>query len=331
MYFPFFFYFIAHNCATIIIKKSVIYGCVCNTVTIKCEKFKLTSRVIFFKEEHSEGRVLEPQFSKHQVLIDLGLTQVEARVYLTLVKSGPSRISAISKTSKVARPEIYRNLSKLQELGLVEKIIKRPLEYRAIPIDEGVSLLLKTKTNQYKRVRAESRLLLNTAKRDRAKIEKENIETPQFVLIPEGRAINRINTAIEKAQLSIDLVVSWKRFSRGMVSTFAESVENAWSRKVKTRFIVESPAKSKTAKQLIQFCREKPFCQIRFIPSYPETIFGIYDKKEIFVVVRSKTDLPDSPDLWSNNRNLIALAECHFEILWLTAMEEPKFNQQKSS
>jgi hypothetical protein len=36
--------------------------------------------------------------------------------------------------------------------------------------------------------------------------------------------------------------------------------------------------------------------------------------------------LPGSPALWSNNPSLIDLAEDHFEILWLTAMESNHHN-----
>jgi sugar-specific transcriptional regulator TrmB len=264
---------------------------------------------------------LEPQFSELQILLDLGLTLKQARVYMALVESGSSRISAISKISKVARPDVYGALSKLQQLGLVEKIIETPLEYRAIPMNEALSLLLETKTEQYEKVRAETRIL-----RDTVKIKRPNstnqLEVSQFVLIPKGRhAIERINTAIAQAQLSMDLLLSWKRFSRGIVSTFAESIESAWTKNVKIRFIIESPLKSETAKQLIQFCREKPFTQIKFIRYCPTTVLGIYDKKRVFLIVEPKADLPGSPALWSNNPSLIALAEDHFEILWLTAME----------
>jgi sugar-specific transcriptional regulator TrmB len=273
---------------------------------------------------------LEPQFSKLQVLIDLGLTLIQARVYMALAESGRLKISAISKTSKVARPDIYRTLSKLQQLGLVEKIIETPLEYRAIPMNEGLSLLLETRTEQYKKIRSETRMLLDTAEIQKLK-QKEKIETPQFVLIPKGdTVIERINTAIEKAQLSIDLVLSWKRFSHGMVGKFAESIESAWAKNVKVRFIIESPLKSKTAKQLIQFCKKKPSCEMKFIPHYPETVFGIYDKKELFIIAFSKTDLPGSPALWSNNSSLIALAEDYFEKLWVTAIENGHQDPQQT-
>ena len=266
---------------------------------------------------------MEPRFSKHQVLTSLGLTPVQARVYLSLVESGPLPISLISRIAMVARPDVYRALSNLQKMGLIERIIRKPLEYRSISMKEGISILLETKTHQYEEVRAEAQILLDTATAERTSKEKL-IESPQFVLIPKGRTIiNRIKTAIESAEQSIDLVLSWKRFSRGIACTFDESIEIAWAKNVKVRFIIESPLKSKTGEHLIQFCQQKPYCQIRFIPHYPKTIFGIYDKREIFIIVLSKTDLPGSPALWSNNPSLIALVEDHFETLWLTALKEP--------
>jgi hypothetical protein len=199
-------------------------------------------------------------------------------------------------------------------------MIKTPLEYKATPMNEALPFLLKRKTEQYKKVRAETRMLLDTVKTKRPNSTNQ-LEAQQFVLIPKRRTIERINTAIVQAQISMDLLLSWKRFSRGIASTFAESIESAWAKNVKIRFIIESPLESKTAKQLIQFCRENPFCQIKFISHCPTTVLGIYDKKEVFLIASPKTDLPGSPALWSNNPSLIALVNDHFEILWLTAME----------
>jgi len=264
---------------------------------------------------------LEPSLSDQQVLVDLGLTLKQARVYLALCRTGSSRILQLSKTSKVTRPDVYEALGKLQHLGLVEKIIKRPVEFRATPLDEGLTLLLRTKENQYRKVRTETEILRDTIRIE--KLEPQNqTEKPQFVLVPEGEAvIQRIGTAIENAESSIEGVLSWKRFSRGISSTFAESIEKAWAKNVKIRFIVEEPPKDKTSKEMVQFFREKPHTQIRFIHGHPNTVFGIYDRKEVYVIVVSKTDLPSSPALWSNDDALIALASDHFEMLWATATE----------
>lgn len=259
--------------------------------------------------------------SSEQVLTDLGLTQKQARTYLALARSGPLRITEISRNAKVARPDVYPALEKLQKLGLVEKIIETPVKYRAISMDDGLSLLLETKTNQYQKIRAETDVLRVAVKTEK-RAESNQMENSQFVLIPEGRAVvDRIRTAIENAQQSIDIVVSWQRITRGIMESFAESREIAGAKKVTIRCISERPPENETSKQLIQYFKERTSNQIRFISYHPETVFGIYDRREISVAVVPKTDLQSSSALWSNNGALVSLAANYFEVLWREATE----------
>jgi sugar-specific transcriptional regulator TrmB len=78
-----------------------------------------------------------------EALTSLGLTILQAKVYLALVKSGSSTIREISKTSDVARQDLYRITSELQKLGLVERVIANPTEFRAIELTGGISILLQ--------------------------------------------------------------------------------------------------------------------------------------------------------------------------------------------
>ena len=71
-------------------------------------------------------------------LMELGLTLVQAKIYLTLTKLDNATIKAISKNSNLARQDIYRIIPSLQKLGLVEKIIDKPTKYKATPIKIGV-------------------------------------------------------------------------------------------------------------------------------------------------------------------------------------------------
>lgn len=225
----------------------------------------------------------------------------------------------IAENAKVARPDVYPTLKRLRQLALVEKLIKTPPEYRAVPMKEGLSTLLEARTSQYQRVKAETEVLQGTIKTE--KTDESQTETNQFILVPEGKVVDRIGASIEKARMSVDAVLSWKRFSRAIVGTLAESIEKAWAKKVKIRLVVEKPSRNKTAEQLIQYFKQKPSTQIRFIQDHPETVFGIYDQKEMSVMVISKTDLQGSPGLWSSNDALISLARNHFEALWREATE----------
>ena len=51
-----------------------------------------------------------------QTLIDLGLTSLQARIYLALYQTGTSEAATISKVTKVARSDVYRTMYKLQQL-----------------------------------------------------------------------------------------------------------------------------------------------------------------------------------------------------------------------
>jgi sugar-specific transcriptional regulator TrmB len=272
-----------------------------------------------------EASFLEFASSEVQTLIDLGLTVSQARVYLTLVKSGPLKIAPISELSKVARPDIYRTLAKLHQLGLVEKIIETPLHFGAIPMEKSIASLLDRKTTEYRRLKTHTKQLLRMFK-GKEQCEVFQTDAHQFILIPPRKTIiTRIREGIEEAQRSIDLVLSWKRFSFGITSAFTESVENALAKGVKFRFIVETPPKRNIGANVLQFSKKSPACQVRFFPNRPKTVLGIYDEKEIFVVVDPTTSLPDSPALWSNSQSLITIAQDYFDILWITALENPNY------
>jgi sugar-specific transcriptional regulator TrmB len=221
--------------------------------------------------------MVEVQFSEEQVLTELGLTSKQARVYLALARSKPLRVMEISKIARVARSDVYSALQKLQQLCIAEKLIKHPSEYKAIPLGKTLSRLLEAKTDDYDRVKSRTELLQSIVKEEVSCTEDQSGDQ-QFILVSEGKAvIEKIGTAIEEARRSMEVVLSWKRFSHGIADKFAENLEKAWARKVKMRFIVESPPKNGTTEQLIQYFREKPYSKLRFTSDHPNTVFGVYD------------------------------------------------------
>jgi sugar-specific transcriptional regulator TrmB len=280
----------------------------------------------FYLESSIFTDVMEINFSEKRILVDLGLTSTQAKVYSALADHGIFKISEISKKANVARPELYQTLSALEQLGLVEKIIQKPIAYKAIPMKSGVSLLLERKRQQYRRVRAEARLLEDTA-RGKSDIITNPKSIRQFILIPKGSAINRIATAINNAKESVSFVLSWKKFVQLVTGTLSEALEEAWAKNVKTRFIVESPPDNKTAEQILLHCENKPSCEIKLVCFFPNTNFMILDQKELLMIMRPRDYFRKNTILWSNNLSMISLAKDHFEILWSL---ESKFNINES-
>jgi len=140
-----------------------------------------------------------------QTLVNLGLTVLQAKVYLALVKSGTSTGRTTAKTAKVASQDIYRVLTELQEKGLIEKIIAKPNKYRPILLEEGLSMLLQRRNKQTAELKKAAFVMFKTFQSSGEREDKN--ETGDFVLIPEKEPIeNRFIRVWETAQTSVDLV-----------------------------------------------------------------------------------------------------------------------------
>lgn len=253
--------------------------------------------------------------SEVQTLVNLGLTSIQARIYLTLARFGPSSVAAIAKQSKVNRPDVYRTVVKLYDLGLVEKIVKAPVLFKAISADQTLKFLLQRKTEQYAKLKVDTESLMCNLKEEK----KQKIADSKFVLIPQNNAIvKKVIQSINQAQFSMDFIISWKRFSARTNGAYPILPLNS---KVQCRCIIEQPTKQKDI-EMIRNMKPKS-CKFKFIPNTPSAVLGIYDKKEIMIVEDPNSNLKDSPALWTNNENMVVIAQNYFDHLWLKATDEP--------
>jgi len=135
----------------------------------------------------------------------LGLTILEARVYLALAKAGKATIATISKTSKVARPDVYRTLAKMQEKGLVEKILAIPTQFKLIPMKQSLLTLLENKRNEFLEVQEKTTELFLNFKENNSKSTLREDEA-QLRLISEQATVRREKGVLDAVQRSFDEV-----------------------------------------------------------------------------------------------------------------------------
>jgi sugar-specific transcriptional regulator TrmB len=218
--------------------------------------------------------------------IDLGLKITEAKVYITLVEEGTIRASVISEVSKVARPEVYRALSSLQELGLVEKIIANPFLFRSNPVEVGVNILLKKKARKYTELESRSVNLIASLS---SKKNHNRVPRSHFVLVPSKHAlVKSLCQSIERTRECIDVFTSCKRL-KFACHCLSEELENAWKRGVKARAIIEETNEPNLDFQ--KTCWRYPYAKIKYIQSFPKTIMAVYDSREVFIFVENEADL----------------------------------------
>ena len=77
-------------------------------------------------------------------LVELGLTQNEAKVYMYLAKSGSKKAIEVSKALNIPRTETYHLLARLQNKGLIMVTIQHPIKYIAKPFEDTIQTLIGT-------------------------------------------------------------------------------------------------------------------------------------------------------------------------------------------
>ncbi len=255
---------------------------------------------------------------KIQTLIDLGLTSREARVYLALFHLGKSTTKQISESSNVNREDLYRILSALEDLSLVEKVINVPVAFRAIPISNALEILFEHKTD--KLYGLQRRINNLRMAEENFELMKPNKDKSEVVLIPEKEAIIlRRRNAIANAQMSMDIINTWKRHVQAEYF-FREEMKKTLKRGVEVRLIIDKPENA--TNPIATALKKSPFFKFRYISANPSALVSIYDKKCVFITALLETPLGGSPAFWTNNPCLLTIAQEYFECMWLRASEK---------
>jgi sugar-specific transcriptional regulator TrmB len=76
-------------------------------------------------------------------LVQLGLSQTDAEVYVFLATKGSQKARNIATALKTYRRKIYRSLKSLQNKEIVNATLERPARFSAIPFDKVLNLLVK--------------------------------------------------------------------------------------------------------------------------------------------------------------------------------------------
>jgi sugar-specific transcriptional regulator TrmB len=253
-----------------------------------------------------------------EALTTIGLTHCQAKIYLALLTLGKANTKKIQSHSGVPRQDIYRVLNELQNIGLVEKIISAPTEFKAIEIQEGLSILLKRKVDEYDIIKKKTDELLNKFATKREDASEEG----QLVWTEQGNSSeHRLDKILENTQKSIELVCPWFLF-RGAIVRYAEFYLNGADRGMKFRFIIEKPEDKRTMPKVVQTLKKKGALEMKYARFRLQNSFLLSDEKELFYSATPNFNGRKAPFVWTNNPCLVATIKEYFELKWKDSSAE---------
>ena len=85
-----------------------------------------------------------------QLLMELGLLENEAKLYIALVIMDNADVKNLINFVGLSRPNAYESLRMLEEKGIISLINTRPMVYQAIPPEIGLEILFGKYKNSQK-------------------------------------------------------------------------------------------------------------------------------------------------------------------------------------
>jgi sugar-specific transcriptional regulator TrmB len=248
-------------------------------------------------------------------LMDLGLTYLQAKTYLSLTKFEKAEANKIAKISDVARQDIYRIMATLENLGLVEKIIAKPISYKATPLKEGSLMLLQKKSKEHRILQKKTKSLLNGDQKKNVLIAHE--ENTQFTITSERKLfVKRLEKSFAEAK-TCEMIFP----AAGLHFTlfhFFQVLKMALREGAKIRIITEATQCASTSKKL-EILKKNPFFEIKLASSPINFGIILFDNKQVNMCISS--NLAEVPSLGTNNQQFVEAAKMMFKVMWSNDQE----------
>lgn len=247
-----------------------------------------------------------------------GLTEYESKVYITLIVKGSQEASKVSKYAGLPRSHTYAVLKSLQMRGLVIVIPEAVNRYRAVPLDEGLDILIDEKKKDFENLKRSKDVLLSEI-RPREAIPSGNHSS---VLLYYGRqnVYKLVDEMFARCDESCDIMTT----SNGIVrfyTYFSDKASEFRSRDVKVRFI--APVTPNVEDIALKLSR---LVDLRAIDQLPYIRFVLVDDREVMFAEYPEDDFKATgkeTGIWINQEDLSRMMKTLFDNTWKNTLPFP--------
>jgi sugar-specific transcriptional regulator TrmB len=253
-----------------------------------------------------------------RALSDLGLDFDQAKMYLAILRSESIPLGRIAEVANITKEETYRNLSKLEEIGLVEKVLSRPIQVRPLPVEHALTNLIgieQTKTNTpMASIKMSTAKFLIRYKKQRPRQTKDH-----FIMLTERESIiKKATQIIDKSKKEIGAMFS-ENMAKGLLPAYENALRKALAKGVKIRLITEHlGAEYTTSNFLNQYLPQSNNLEFKCYRK-PANQCIIADCRQALTSTMFNNPFAEKPHLWTDEPPLVSLIAVNFESIWSRA------------
>ncbi len=268
----------------------------------------------------SQDRVFE-------TLLNLGLTEMDSKVYVFLAKKGLQKALDVSKSMRMNKEQLYRSLRKMQSKGLVTATLEHPARFSAVPFEEVLDLFIKAKMEEAHEIQRDKDEILSIWK----SLALAKTEVAARFTVIEGRKIiySKIQQMFQETKHQFSTISSVSGLLRtNQQGLFETSLKKHAESRVQFRFLTEIT--DQNAGAVKGFLKDIERTKISFegrTPDFGLRLFPrmvIRDQEEVLFFI-SQNESPASNEqettcLWTNSHSLAQAFNAVFEDLWKNAV-----------
>ncbi|HLG25067.1 MAG TPA: helix-turn-helix domain-containing protein [Candidatus Nanoarchaeia archaeon] len=237
-------------------------------------------------------------------LRELGLSEYESKVYITLIKEGSLRGNKLSRLSGVPQGKVYDTVYRLSEKGFVSIMNSHPKIFKSVDPDIAINQVIRSKKEKLDQMQATLPKSLKQIK----KITQGKTETDEKVSVFVGKknAFAPSQYIIESASKSVDMMFTFEVL-RPLTKRLLISQQK---KGVAIRILATKKADKSLMKEIADYGFE-----VRYYPVEEIRIF-IKDKKESVIQVLNKNNLFDRTNIVVQSEELSGALTHYFDKVW---------------
>ncbi len=249
----------------------------------------------------------------NNTLSKFNLSKNEIKVYLYLARFGHQKAIVVAESLDIHRTETYKILNQLESQGLVSRILERPLQFVAIPLEKALENFIEERRQQVSQLEKKKEDLLNSWKSipvsDSIKVEKQTFQ----VIEAKNHIGIKINEMIGNCKERFDIVVKEQDIAWIYNTTIFRKLEkDIQKRGIQVRLLTNySPENG----YLPEGIRIKG-AQMGYLTNWQLPSFFISDQKEMVQLLNEGED--DVSALWTDYKSIIKSHRMLTNLLWQT-------------
>ncbi|MEM1606748.1 MAG: TrmB family transcriptional regulator sugar-binding domain-containing protein [Candidatus Bathyarchaeia archaeon] len=250
-----------------------------------------------------------------------GLTKIQAQIFIYLTRAGASSIRDLSKALKTNRMNIYRNLKRMENIGLINVLPGRPMKFSAVPANIALNTLLSAARSRILEMESKYATILESLSKISSQQQEYVVETKFRVHSGRRNIYAVMMQMLENCEHEAYLLTTPNDLACLSLYGFDETLRRAKAKGVKVN-ILTNISDEKTVRMLGDYVR---YALIKHFDAQLKTRLLIVDDKSVFTSLTvddsMSLDSESESGFWTDSPHYIHSVKTFFDVVWRNAQE----------